>query len=268
MYFKTSGVKTKLSCVRLLSTKAIYPPLERVQEISSGENIKWLDIYHLQRPILFKGIIREWPACQKWKDFDYLKNKVNSSSSNEKVIVPVECGESYMDSRLQILNLDFVELLDFFQKDIPDIPKLYLAQFDLNEIPGLMEDLDVPEITKTGSSIYRTNIWLGGQSGSSSPCHNDPFDNILCQIIGNKKVILFPPSSKQYLYLNDPHHKQKNTSRIDFRKPDHVNFPLFKDTPNGLYAYIESGDALFIPLRWYHYCETTALSCSVNYWWL
>jgi Cupin-like domain len=29
--------------------------------------------------------------------------------------------------------------------------------------------------------------------GSESPCHQDPFHNILCQVYGTKHVLLFPP---------------------------------------------------------------------------
>jgi len=151
------------------------------------------------------------------------------------------------------------------------INNIIVNQTDIKEIPGLIEDIKVPEITKTGSGcVYRSNIWLGGPTGSSSPCHNDPFNNFLCQIYGNKKVILFPPTAKEYLYMNDPHHKQKNTSRIDFKKQpiDYRKFPLFLDAPNGMVANLEPSDALFIPLKWFHYCETRDKSCSVNYWWL
>ena len=252
----------------MLSTKTtIFPKLENV-EVISDDDINWQDIYRKQQPVLLKGINRKWPACLKWKDFHYLKEKVKKSSSNEPVIVPVEFGDHYMHESLEILYLDFIELLDFFdKKDNRSGPKLYLAQFDVNEIPGLVQDLQIPAITKTGS-LYRTNIWLGGHTGSHSPCHYDPFNNILCQIYGQKKVILFPQSSNQYLYLHDSHHKQKNTSRIDFRNPDNDKFPNFKNAPSGLLATLEPTDALFIPLKWFHYCETKTSSCSVNYWFI
>jgi len=196
-----------------------------------------LSLLSLLLLVLIKGINQSWIANSKWNDINYLKNKVKSSlSSTSNVIVPVEFGEHYMDENLQILQLDFLELLDFFElktdnnnNNSNSNPKLYLAQFDINEIPGLVDDLKpLPEITKTGNGvIYRSNIWLGGSSGSISPCHNDPFHNILCQIYGSKRIILFPPDSKDHLYLYDQYHKQKNTSRVDFTNPDITKYPLF-----------------------------------------
>ena len=119
----------KSSCIRLASTKISkdFPKLINVQEVVSDQQ-NWKDLFEKQEPILFKGIHKNWKACKSWSDSDYLKEKVKSSST-QPVIVPVECGDTYMDEELQILHLDFIELLDFFdKKDINNIPTLYLAQ--------------------------------------------------------------------------------------------------------------------------------------------
>lgn len=36
--------------------------------------------------------------------------------------------------------------------------------------------------------------------GSESPCHQDPFHNILCQVYGTKHVLLFPPEQHVRTY--------------------------------------------------------------------
>ena len=113
---------------RLASTKISFPKLTNVQEIVPDQQFNWKVLFEKQEPILFKGIHKNWKACNSWSDSDYLKAKV-TSSSNQEIIVPVEFGDSYMDEELQILHLDFIELLDFFdKKDITNIPTLYLAQ--------------------------------------------------------------------------------------------------------------------------------------------
>ena len=122
------STKISSSCIRLASTKISFPKLINVQEVVSDQQ-NWKDLFEKQEPILFKGIHKNnWKACNSWSDSEYLKAKVKSSS-NQAVIVPVEFGDSYMDEELQILHLDFIELLDFFdKKDINNIPTLYLAQ--------------------------------------------------------------------------------------------------------------------------------------------
>ena len=40
------------------------------------------------------------------------------------------------------------------------------------------------------------NIFPNIDPGSESPCHRDPFHNILCQVYGEKTVLLFSPSDE------------------------------------------------------------------------
>lgn len=133
--------------------------------------------------------------------------------------------------------------------------------------------------------MYRKNIWFGSPQGTVSPCHYDPFQNVLCQVIGEKEVILFNPSLTSYLYPA-LHTVQKNTSQVDISRPDLTKHPLYKevlslvnsnkggvDLSDASYlsvgrTILYPGDAVFIPFKWWHYCKTSKLSCSINFWWL
>ena len=45
-------------------------------------------------------------------------------------------------------------------------------------------------------------------------------------------------------------------------------FPRFREA-HGCHATLADGDALFIPKKWWHYCENAPLGCiAVNFWWL
>ena len=183
----------------------------------------------------------------------------------------------------------------------------YLAQHDLHSIsPLLAQEVQVPHILSPVSpepgdgtsssrriSIYRNNVWLGGHAGSASPCHYDPFHNLLVQIYGAKRVLLFDPQDSAGLYpaLTTV---QKNTSLIrSFEHEDGLGgvsadgstrsgafagegagagagagyFPLYKDV-QGYEVVLQPGDALYIPYKWWHYCSTTSASCSANWWYL
>jgi hypothetical protein len=108
----------------------------------------------------------------------------------------------------------------------------------------LDEDVSPPLITKTGKNhLYKVNLWLG--SKTTSPCHHDPFQNILCQVFGRKNIILFPPGQAKYLY---PAYGsvQKNTSLVDILNPNLNVHPLFAQS-TGYKCTINAGDALFIP---------------------
>lgn len=259
---------------------------------SSSEKIPtcFENIYKEGLPVIIKGLINNWPAIsdkeRRWEDFSRLRSRVDG------VIVPIEYGGDYMSPKTQFKHVDFSSLIEYLESDLQqkkshnhiikdqsntqdtlqgDIKRqsthIYLAQHNLYEIPSILEDVNTPKICETGKGhLYKVNIWLGGVDGVKSPCHYDPFSNILCQVFGTKHVILFHPDQSENLYpaLGTI---QKNTSLVDFSNPDLVKHPLFEKAI-GYEANLNPGDGLFIPYKWWHYCQTNSLSCSVNFWWI
>lgn len=270
----------------------------------------WTDIYRRQQPVVIRSLVSHWNAVsdpqRRWVDLKRLRDRVAASSNHDQsIVVPVEIGDSYMDENLSKHLIEFPDLLDCYiatttkschdnigdhtesSKHSITMPRIYLAQHDIDEISVLKDDILIPRICNTGKgSMYRKNIWFGSPQGTVSPCHYDPFHNILCQVIGKKEVILFDPSLSSYLYPA-LHTVQKNTSQVDISRPDLTNYPLYKeilslvDSDKGGIddesvvschsvgrTILYPGDAVYIPLKWWHYCKTSELSCSVNFWWL
>ena len=206
-------------------------------------------IYHKQIPQLFRNMVSHWAAVsdyeKKWSNLKNLSNRIG-----EGVVAPVECDGSYMDKSMKILHIDIQDYLIYLMKvqssKQENVLKMYLAQTQLSDIsPMLLDDISPkPIITTTGKgSIYKVNLWLG--SNTSSPCHHDPFQNILCQVFGKKHVVLFAPDQRDYLY---PAYGtlQRNTSLVDIRNPDQLLHPLFANV-TGFSCTLEDGDAVFIP---------------------
>ena len=247
---------------------------------------KYDQIFTCQRPVLFKNYISHWPATSWLDDIPALQVRLQLTDENDTV-VPVELNGSYMSGDMQqahvglsslLGTLDMEMKLDGEEKGL----QWYVAQLELKDISPMLveEDTEVPEMCRTGKGdLYRTNIWLNGTSGSSSDCHQDPFNNLLCQLHGTKTVTLYDPASAEALYpaINTA---QKNTSTIDFAHyerqgdefaVDEQRYPLYHD-PSKRTRYgpvtLEPGDALFIPHRYWHYVRAPNVSASVNFWWL
>ncbi len=217
-----------------------------------------------------------------------------------------------MDKDLKKASVGLGSLLDYFmlnKEAIANSPRVYWAQNDLNTVPEMFADVKVPDMCfSTGKNhLYNTNVWFNGALGSSSPCHFDPFHNLLCQVVGKKEVTVFSPEfGHTYLYPAEGT-KQKNTSLINMEAPDHAAYPLYSEALKivneglhtdavvsesteakivenevrigsrghlhsdkilGASGVLEVGDALYIPYKWWHYCSTGDVSCSVNFWWL
>lgn len=284
----SSSLKCRLNIALLNNTRKKSNYSDHYIEVTSvcmSEHLHksyWTEIYEKNKPILIKGLVNDWRAVSdnqlKWI------TGVRFDQIDKECLVPIEIGRNYMDKKLSIVHVGFGEFSQYMlpsadnietsttednHKSIENVQnRVFLAQYSLQEIPLLEDDVKpFPAIIQTGKgSLYRTNIWMGGEGGTESPCHYDPFHNIICQVYGTKEVILYSPEENVHLY---PAYGtvQKNTSLVDFISPDIVEHPLFSKA-KGVRAVLEPGDGLYIPKGYWHYCTSKVASCSVNFWWL
>lgn len=89
--------------------------------------------------------------------------------------------------------------------------------------------------------------------------HYDVMDNILCQVVGSKKVTLWAPEEIRHLYF----YGTSSSAVLDIENPDLDRFPLFAKA-NKIECVLHPGDVLFIPAMWHHNVITLEPSISVN----
>jgi lysine-specific demethylase 8/hypoxia-inducible factor 1-alpha inhibitor (HIF hydroxylase) len=155
---------------------------------------------------------------------------------------------------------------------------LYLGKCSLKSTP-LAESAGLQQVeAQLGlrQPVSAANLWVG--MGSHVTClHCDPFDGILMQMGGAKRLVLFPPSQLPNLYpfpvfahLRHGLKRRASYSQVYPDRPDFTAFPKFAAALQQRHEVIlEPGDVLFIPVGWWH--EVTALGdgvvCSVNRFW-
>ncbi|KRZ86041.1 tRNA wybutosine-synthesizing protein 5 [Trichinella sp. T8] len=86
-------------------------------------------------------------------------------------------------------------------------------------------------------------------------------DNILLQIVGRKRVVLFDPSQIPYLYLEGDKSKV-----IDIDDLESTEFPQFQRAVRNE-GMLYPGDVLYIPALWFHNTTAVDFSISVNIFW-
>ncbi|XP_066151178.1 bifunctional peptidase and arginyl-hydroxylase JMJD5-like isoform X2 [Euwallacea fornicatus] len=215
-----------------------------------------------QIPVKLTGCMAHWPASTKWLDVNYLLNVAGSRT------VPIEIGSHYTD---ESWSQKLMTLKDFIsQHYLSKSGKIgYLAQHNLfDQITELREDIRVPDycccsLNYLESSEPDINAWLGPK-GTVSPLHQDPKNNILAQVYGTKRLLLFSPEDTPYLY---PHGEKmlSNTAQVDPLKPDD-KFPDFNKAK--MYkCLLQPGEMLFIPQKWWHHVTALDKSFSVSFWW-
>ena len=167
------------------------------------------------------------------------------------------------------------------------------------------EDQDIDGDYNNTSTDIQTNIWFG-PAWTISPLHHDPYHNILCQVVGKKYVRLYSPHDSHRLYpkgeevaapddLSTPEAandgngggtehgeactKEKkfidmsNTSTIDVAAMelspaedwDEI-YPGISEVPY-VECVLEAGEALYIPVGWWHYVRSCSVGISVSFWW-
>ena len=276
-------------------------------------------------PLLMRHAIDEWPALttSPWKDPSYLM----SQTFDGRRLIPVEIGRSYVDEGWGQKLITFGELLkkyidptlskpDSEAKPSEDdqsataiahssVPVTYLAQHPLfSQLPSLRKDILIPDYCYTSPPPHPTdpsidqpeldepllNAWFG-PPGTITPLHNDPYHNVLAQVVGRKYVRLYSPLQTPRMHARGKEDgvEMGNTSLLDVgviegwdstplrEDSDRVDsdqnetFKLedieaFRDVPF-VDCILEPGDLLYIPIGWWHYVRGLSVSFSVSFWW-
>jgi hypothetical protein len=96
-------------------------------------------------------------------------------------------------------------------------------------------------------------LWIG--SASKDPVtglHRDARPVLLAQVIGRKRLVLFPPHQASALYPRRAHNTFYQSCWVDPVQPDLEKFPNFKDaTP--IVVDLHPREVLYIPIGWFHY---------------
>jgi hypothetical protein len=214
-------------------------------------------------PVIISNAL-DCAAIKKW-DIHYFKEKYTDKVVNLDL---------YSIDQFQWENqeLKLPNALDLICNNSDKNKKHYLMQKSIpEEFPEILPDIQLPKYADPQTN-YFINLWIG-ESGIISQAHYDCSDNFLTQIVGRKRVRLFPPSESHKMYpyeIDSDYLVDKSAAHISkIQDTDLVNsekFPHFNNV-TCFEGIISPGDLLFIPAGWWHEVKSLDLSMSVNYWW-
>ncbi|KAK7012354.1 Cupin superfamily protein [Halocaridina rubra] len=148
----------------------------------------------------------------------------------------------------------------------------YWAYFDYFYLKELKESVFLEGIIDwslfgfSGRGTEESTLWIGS-NGANTPCHIDTYGcNLVAQVLGEKRWILFPKSQSQYLSpTRIPYEESSIYSKVGFPRPCLISHPeLCLSTP--YVVTLKPGDVLFVPKHWWHFVENLELSVSINTW--
>jgi hypothetical protein len=102
------------------------------------------------------------------------------------------------------------------------------------------------------------HFWYG-PCGTVTPLHHDTMNVLLTQIRGRKRVTLIPANAMPLVY-----NEVGVYSKVDLERPDKEAYPLFELAPQISFV-LQPGEALFIPVGWWHHIRALDESISVSF---
>ena len=235
------------------------------------------EIFPLHQPAILKGLVNDWPAVKQAKHsveglYQYFSDLYIGGDIQFARIPPEEKGRFFYNKEMTDFNFKReVGPLDVFFRDVlanskdntADTLALqsapvadYFPEFEKNN-PFQFFDKSVPP-----------RIWIGNDSVVSA--HYDDSENIACVVSGQRTFTLFPPEQIENLYVGpmDFTPAGAQLSLVDFNEPDFDKYPKFHQAlDNALVAELEPGDAIYIPILWWHHVRAKGgVNVLVNYW--
>ena len=204
--------------------------------------------YARNRAVVLRGLADRWPATRLWSDPEYLKN--TCGDMEVEIMVGRERARVSDQNTAERLKrrVSFTEYVNLVY-GVHTSNDCYIVSrnhfFASPSAQRLLNDIHVPPYVQLVSQGDDVRLWFG-PAGTFTALHQDNMNNLFVQVVGRKVIRLYPPyfaSAMRQSILwyagSDP------ASRVDSdRKTD--------GTPMDIVVQLGAGDALFIPVGWWH----------------
>lgn len=225
------------------------PTVDRIEPAHFFE-----DFYAANRPVVLTGLVDHWPALKKWS-LEYLAEKVGDSVVElQGERTTADDYELAKDRHKRMLPMRaVVDAIRQAETSNDFYVTAYNDATNKHSLALLWEDLgDVSILSPTGG---RDGFFWLGPKGTLTPFHHDLTNNLLVQVIGRKRVHMVP--SWEVGRMQNSIHCFSGRSLADWGDSD--------DLPPLLECLIGPGDALFLPIGWWHHVEALDVSISMSF---
>jgi len=214
--------------------------------------------YAENRPVVLRGLFDGWPALSRWT-VPYLRARLGDRE------VEVQSGRD-SDARYERRSNEFKKRLafstfaDHVERGAGNDHYMTANNGSANAdtLRPLLDDYgQLPSILDAGAANRAGLFWLG-PAGTVTPLHHDLTNNLLVQFMGRKRVRLAPsialPDVKNDLHVYAAIDPTDPTTTAGHPRP-----PPFLD------VLLVPGDALFLPIGWWHHVTSIDASISITF---
>lgn len=252
-------LESTLDVLRVLRRAEEEPlSIDRRRGISRNDFLR--EYYASNTPVLLADVAGEWPALKSWTP-DYFADVMGDE------IVEI-MGDRDADSdyeREANSHRRNVTLRSYVKQMITCSPgnDIYLVAnnhlLELEAAAPIWEDFQIDsrylDPQRAKGSVF---LWLGPK-GTFTPLHHDVVNVFFVQVFGSKRFTLISPLESHCMSNNVGVY-----SDIDAQAPDPVRFPRFRSAEQ-ISLVVNPGDALFVPVGWWHCVEALETSVSLSF---
>lgn len=252
-------LESTLDVLRALHPAGEYPrSIERRTTVGRADFLR--QYYAANAPVLLEDVAAEWPALKSWTP-SYLAEVMGDEVV--EVMGDRDADANYEREahahRQKITLRTYVERVNSgsASNDMYLVANNHLLES--RAAAPLWEDFDIDtrylDPRRPAGSVF---LWFG-PAGTFTPLHHDVLNVLFVQVLGSKRFVLISPLESHCVSNNVGVY-----SDVDVRAPDSVRFPRFGSTEQ-ISLVVGPGDALFIPVGWWHSVEALEPSISLSF---
>jgi len=232
----------------------ILRPIDTVDTISPADFTE--NYLKPRRPLIIKGLTKDWPAREKWTP-EYLKQVVGNK------VVPLYDNSKADPSKpinAKAAEMPFNEYIDLIRSQPTELRIFFFNIF--KQAPELINDIILPKDLMGGFLESMPAMFFGGSNSVTFLHYDIDLPHIFhTHFVGRKHVILFENKWKRRLYcLPNATYALED---YDVLNPDTKKFPALEGV-EGIEAFLEHGDTLFMPTGWWHWMKYLEGSYSLS----
>ncbi len=227
------------------------------------------------QPCVITGVATEWPAMQRW-DVPYLVDAAGDAWLDAHFREDGDFRLYYTPLGRDDRRIRLRDLLTILTAEPPD-RRYFVTETDLDLLSdALVHDVDAHPYTDGSPRLF-----LGRDT--CMPLHfHATTEALLCQLRGEKEVVLYSPAQYGNLYPNSWRSPSWLFSRIETARqvqafdgptahlrladrPD-AAYPRF-DRAQPLRVRLRPGEMLYLPVQWWHLTTCAGFQYNVTFFW-
>ena len=245
----------------------------RLGEVEAFEPSRWPTPQNFYKtmgtPKVFRGMAALMPALRNWTDAAFA---TEGGAYREATLDNVELAKRETRAAGELKDVALDRFVRQYARN---------TMYGVSRVPRqLRDDIAMPPVLNCGGAdkhLVELLMWFSS-GDTKSVIHNDGEENLLCQIDGSKRLVLWDKAYKReiesaaygWVVSNEKSATYGGFAgppKIDVDAMDLGRYPGWANL-TWVEASLQKGDCLYLPVGWYHHVYSPpGRNLAINLWW-